>query len=147
MAHTRRPGELPPLPKPQDSPQPVAPFPPAASVSPVAEAPAAAPLLVPPAPPPAAALPKLDQAVDPLLGTLIGERYKLVDRIGSGGFAAVYRAEHELLRKPMAVKVMLPEMAVDKDMVARFEREAVAAARLDHPNCVAITDFGRTDKG
>jgi eukaryotic-like serine/threonine-protein kinase len=157
MSHTRRPGELPPLPKPQEPlPQPIAPFPPAASAQPVPEtappvavaAPTPAPVAAAPAPaPPAPPAPEpRAEPADPLVGTTIGDRYKLVQRIGSGGFAAVYLSEHALLKKPMAVKVLLPELALDKDMVARFEREAVAAARLDHPNCVAITDFGRTDQ-
>src|SRR5688572_17230237 len=148
MSQTRRPGELPPLPKPQAQPEtpphPASPFAPAASAQPVDD------VFKTPEPvlqQPAAAPPARSQPPDPMIGTVIGDRYKLVERIGSGGFAAVYRAEHELLKKPMAVKVLLPELAVDKDMVARFEREAVAAARLDHPNCVAITDFGRTDQG
>src|SRR5688572_20085101 len=105
---TRRPGELPPLPK------------------------AAAPS-TPPA--------------DAVIGTVIGDRYKILERIGSGGMAQVYKAEHQSLKKPVAVKLLLPELAVDQDMVARFEREAVAAARLDHPNCVSITDFGRLPGG
>src|SRR5215470_18278431 len=97
-------------------------------------------------------LPPLPQArdssvPDPMIGTVIGERYKLVDRIGNGGMATVYRAEHLLLRKPLAVKLLLPELVGESDMSARFEREAIAAARLDHPNCVSITDFGKTDEG
>lgn len=84
---------------------------------------------------------------DPLIGTVIGDRYRLIERIGIGGMATVYRAEHELLRKSVAVKLLLPELVGEGDMAARFEREAVAAARLDHPNVVSITDFGRTTDG
>jgi tRNA A-37 threonylcarbamoyl transferase component Bud32 len=90
----------------------------------------------------------LEQRVsDPWIGVRIGDRYRMVERIGQGGMAAVYRAEHELLKKSVAVKLLHPELATSDEMVARFEREAVAAARLDHPNCVAVTDFGRTDQG
>ena len=85
--------------------------------------------------------------MDPLIGTVVGDRYRIVDRIGSGGMATVYRGEHQLLRKGVAIKILLPEVAVDHDMAARFEAEAVAAARLDHPNCVGISDFGRTPAG
>jgi serine/threonine protein kinase len=84
---------------------------------------------------------------DPLIGTVIGDRYRLIERIGVGGMATVYRAEHQLLRKSVAVKLLLPELVGEGDLAARFEREAVAAARLDHPNVVSITDFGRTTDG
>ena len=154
MAKTRRPGELPPLPQ-AAAPAEVNP-PPAAPATPTPPAGAPAPAMAPVAPgtspvPAASASGALrargSAPADPLLGTLIGERYRLIERIGSGGMAAVYRGEHDLLKKPVAVKLLLPELAVDQEMAARFEREAIAAARLDHPNCVAITDFGRTPRG
>ncbi|MCC6994275.1 MAG: serine/threonine protein kinase [Deltaproteobacteria bacterium] len=91
-----------------------------------------------PAPPP---------ATDPLIGTIIGDRYRVVRLLGRGGMAAVYRGEHELLKKPVAIKVILPSLGDDPDMARRFEREATLAAKLDHPNCVAVTDFGRTSSG
>ncbi len=93
---------------------------------------------VPQAPPPAA---------DPLIGSVIGDRYRVVRLLGRGGMAAVYRGEHELLKKPVAIKVILPSLGDDPDMARRFEREATLAAKLDHPNCVAVTDFGRTSSG
>ncbi|MBI4508886.1 MAG: serine/threonine protein kinase [Deltaproteobacteria bacterium] len=79
--------------------------------------------------------------------SILGDRYRLVEKIGVGGMATVYKAEHKLLRRTVAVKLLLPELAIDKAMAHRFEREAVAAARLDHPNCVAIIDFGRAADG
>jgi hypothetical protein len=85
--------------------------------------------------------------MDPLIGTVVGDRYRIVERIGAGGMAVVYRGEHQLLRKGVAIKVLLPEVAVDKEMADRFEAEAVAAAKLDHPNCVGISDFGKTKGG
>jgi hypothetical protein len=85
--------------------------------------------------------------VDQLIGTVVGDRYRIVERLGTGGMAVVYRGEHQLLRKGVAVKVLLPEVAVDAEMAKRFEAEAVAAAKLDHPNCVAISDFGKTAGG
>jgi serine/threonine-protein kinase len=84
---------------------------------------------------------------DPLIGATVGDRYKVVEAIGSGGMASVYRASHLLLHKPVAVKVLHAELSTDATMAARFEGEAVAAARLDHPNIVSITDFGRTADG
>src|SRR5262249_55421801 len=155
----RRPGQLPPLPQPLPQSQPpivAAPV----SPMPLPLAPVHLPGLPPihPTPPVAAAAsseagasapaaPVADGVPDPGIGTVIGDRYKIIEKIGSGGMAAVYRAEHQSLRKAVAVKLLLPELAVDQDMVGRFEREAVAAARLDHPNCVSITDFGRTQGG
>src|SRR5687768_9661107 len=84
---------------------------------------------------------------DPLIGATVGERYRLVEQIGEGGMATVYRAEHQLLRKAVAVKVLHAELSTDETMAARFEGEAIAAARLEHPNVVSITDFGRTPDG
>jgi hypothetical protein len=84
---------------------------------------------------------------DPLIGSVVGDRYQLVEEIGSGGMAVVYRGEHLLLHKPVAVKVLHAELSTDETMAARFEGEAIAAARLEHPNVVSITDFGRTPDG
>ncbi len=97
-------------------------------------------------------LPPLPQAkdanaADPLIGEVIGDRYRVLDRIGAGGMASVYRGEHLLLRKPVAIKLLHPDLGDDSQVAPRFEREAIAAARLDHPNCVSITDFGRTPDG
>jgi len=94
-------------------------------------------------------LPPLPQAKneDPLIGQTVGDRYKIVEQIGMGGMAAVYRAEHELLHKPVAVKLLHANLDADPQIGPRFEREAIAAARLDHPNCVSITDFGKTPSG
>jgi serine/threonine-protein kinase len=84
---------------------------------------------------------------DPLIGATVGDRYRLVEEIGAGGMATVYRGEHLLLHRPVAVKVLHAALSTDESMAARFEGEAIAAARLDHPNLVSITDFGRTPDG
>src|SRR5258708_4468984 len=60
---------------------------------------------------------------------------------------AVYRAEHVLMKKPVAVKVLHREMTVMGEVVKRFEREAVAAGRIEHPNVAVATDFGKLDDG
>ena len=60
---------------------------------------------------------------------------------------AVYQAEHTHMRKRLAVKVLHPEMSRLPEVVARFEREAMAAAHIDHPNVAAATDFGKLDDG
>jgi hypothetical protein len=85
--------------------------------------------------------------VDVLLGAVVGDRYRILEKIGAGGMATVYRGEHQLLRKGVAIKILPPEVAAEGDMAARFEHEAVAAARLDHPNCMGISDFGRMPGG
>jgi serine/threonine-protein kinase len=72
--------------------------------------------------------------------------YTLDERIGEGGMATVYRARHDLLRRPAAVKLLKPARATD-EMIARFEREVQMASSLSHPNIVEIFDYGRTRDG
>jgi serine/threonine-protein kinase len=73
-------------------------------------------------------------------GTTIGGRYQLRSPIASGGMATVWRATDTVLARPVAVKVLHAHLAADPEFVARFRREAVAAARLAHPSIVAIYD-------
>lgn len=82
-----------------------------------------------------------------LVGTTIAGRYKVQLLIGEGGMGAVFLVEHTVIRKRMALKVLSADMMRRPEMVARFEREALAAAHIDHPNVVAATDSGRTDDG
>ena len=84
---------------------------------------------------------------DPFIGTIVGERYRIVSRIGVGGMGAVYRAEHTMMRRDLAIKVLLPELSGKEEFARRFEREAESASRLDHPNIITTTDFGRTGDG
>ena len=77
--------------------------------------------------------------------TTIAMRYKIVSLLGRGGMGHVYRAEHLLLRKEVALKVL--DAQLDGDLGLRFEREALATARLDHPSCVRVLDYGRTLAG
>src|SRR5215831_12301769 len=85
--------------------------------------------------------------VDPLIGTVIADRYRVDEKLGVGGMGAVYRAEHVLMKKPVAVKVLHREMTVVGEVVKRFEREAIAAGRIDHPNVTVATDFGKLPDG
>jgi len=84
---------------------------------------------------------------DPLIGSVVGDRYRVVSRLGVGGMGAVYRAEHTMMRKDLAIKVLLPEFGGKEEFVRRFEREAESASRLTHPNIITVTDFGRTKEG
>jgi serine/threonine-protein kinase len=84
---------------------------------------------------------------DPFIGTVVGERYRIVNRIGVGGMGAVYRAEHTMMRRDLAIKVLLPELSGKEEFARRFEREAESASRLAHPNIITVTDFGRTGDG
>jgi serine/threonine protein kinase len=85
--------------------------------------------------------------IDPLIGAVVGERYRIVSRIGVGGMGAVYRAEHTMMRRDLAIKVLLTELGGREEFARRFEREAESASRLAHPNIITVTDFGRTPDG
>ena len=82
-----------------------------------------------------------------LIGTTLSGRYRIERVIGEGGMGAVYQAEHTHMRKRVAVKVLHPEMSRMREVVTRFEREAMAAAHIDHPNVATATDFGKLDDG
>jgi serine/threonine-protein kinase len=82
-----------------------------------------------------------------LVGSVLAGRYRVDRLLGEGGMGRVYLAEHVLMRKPVALKVLHQEMTLVPEVVARFEREAVAAARIDHPNVAQAMDFGRLDDG
>ncbi|MFL5339883.1 MAG: serine/threonine-protein kinase [Gemmataceae bacterium] len=74
-------------------------------------------------------------------------QYRLVAPLGKGGMGEVYLAEHRMLKRPCAVKLIRPEQAGDPQVLARFEREVQATARLSHWNTIEIYDYGRTDDG
>ena len=82
---------------------------------------------------------------DPRIGTVLHERYRIVERIGDGAMGAVYRGERVKLGRWVAIKFLLEEYAATPDGLRRFEVEARAMSRLAHPNCVAVTDFGIDD--
>jgi serine/threonine-protein kinase len=84
---------------------------------------------------------------DPLIGATVADRYRIEKRLGQGGMGAVYLAEHVHMHKQFAVKVLHREMGRLAEAVFRFEREAVAAGRVDHQHLVTATDFGKLPDG
>ncbi len=86
-------------------------------------------------------------ADDPAVGRLLSNRYKLVRLLGHGGMGSVYEGVHALTDKRVAVKLLAGHLSKDLKLVARFRREALAASRLDHENCVHVDDFGEDGDG
>jgi eukaryotic-like serine/threonine-protein kinase len=84
---------------------------------------------------------------DARVGTTFADRYRIDALIGEGGMGRVYAAEHVLMRKRLAIKVLHRELTTMAEVVARFEREAMAAANIEHPNVAAATDFGKLADG
>jgi serine/threonine-protein kinase len=76
---------------------------------------------------------------------LVGQRYRVLRRLGQGGMGVVYLARHELIERPVALKILSNEFASDADQVQRFLHEARAAARIGHENIVEVFDFGEID--
>lgn len=77
-----------------------------------------------------------------LEGKLLGNRYEMIEKIGNGGMATVYRATDKILKRDVAVKILRDEFTTDEEFIKRFEVEAQSAARLTHPNIVSIYDVG-----
>lgn len=80
-----------------------------------------------------------------LIGKVLANRYEILEEIGSGGMAVVYKARCQLLNRFVAVKVLRPDLQNDEEFVRRFNVEAQAAASLAHPNIVSIYDVGNED--
>jgi eukaryotic-like serine/threonine-protein kinase len=78
---------------------------------------------------------------------VLAERYRIMEALGEGSMGTVYAAEHLQLKKKLAVKVLHTELTSVKSLAIRFEREAMATAKIDHPNVAAAVDFGRTVDG
>src|SRR6201986_5649195 len=75
----------------------------------------------------------------------IPERYKLIEEVGQGGMAVVYRAQDETLKREVAIKVLHQHLASEPESKARLEREAQAVAKLHHENIVEIFDYSGPD--
>lgn len=81
---------------------------------------------------------------DPRVGTSVNDRYDIIERVGVGATASVYRAHHRILKRDVALKIL---HFTDDRRVARFAREARAASRIDHENVVSVMDFGYAEDG
>ncbi|TAL08042.1 MAG: Stk1 family PASTA domain-containing Ser/Thr kinase, partial [Chloroflexota bacterium] len=81
------------------------------------------------------------------IGTVLGGRYRLIELLGQGGMATIYRARDAQLERDVAVKVLRPEYGRDPDFFARFRQEAQSAASLNHPGVVAVYDYGTDPVG
>ena len=77
-----------------------------------------------------------------LEGRLLGNRYEILENVGNGGMATVYRAKDHILNRDVAVKVLRDEFTTDDEFVKRFNAEAQSAASLTHPNIVSVFDVG-----
>jgi len=85
--------------------------------------------------------------VDPLIGTVIADRFEILTKIGTGGMGTVYKARQRSMDRFVAVKVLLKQYVTNETVVKRFQREALAVSKLEHPHTVRIYDFGQTEDG
>ena len=81
------------------------------------------------------------------VGTVLDGRYRIDAILGSGGMGRVYRGEHTGIGKRVAIKVLHADLSRNREAAQRFQREAIASGRLDHPNIVGVSDFGIVDQG
>ena len=88
-----------------------------------------------------------EELVDPLIGELLLEQFRVEEQIGVGGMGTVYRAHQTTVGRDVAIKVLRPELARDEQAVVRFEREARLTTALDHPNLVRVFLSGRLPDG
>ncbi len=81
------------------------------------------------------------------IGSVLDDRYRIDAVLGTGGMGRVYRAEHTKIGKMVAIKVLHADLGRNREASQRFQREAIASGRLDHPNIVGVSDFGVLDGG
>ena len=86
-------------------------------------------------------------AADEWLGRVIDDRYRIIERLGEGGMGAVFVAEHTKLQKRVALKVIHAHFAGNDEIAARFAREAMTSAHVEHPNVASALDFGALPEG
>jgi serine/threonine protein kinase len=85
------------------------------------------------------------QQPDLHLGRIFADKYRIEERLGSGGMCHVYRARHIVIDKEVALKVLRAELAADPQVAVQFEQEARATSRIHHPHALDVTDFGVTE--
>jgi serine/threonine-protein kinase len=85
--------------------------------------------------------------VDPMIGTVLSERYRILRQIGEGGMGLVYEAEHVTIEKRVALKVLRDDFSSRNEVVERFKQEAKSASRIGNEHIVDISDFGVTPSG
>src|SRR4029079_9665992 len=73
-------------------------------------------------------------------------QYQLEEKLGEGGMGVVYRGRHRMLRRPTAIKLLHPDKTT-RETIQRFEREVQLTCQLNHPNTIAIYDYGHTPEG
>jgi serine/threonine protein kinase len=95
----------------------------------------------------AQALPSTPEPQIPSIGDVLDSRYRITGVLGSGGMGCVYLAEHVAIQRPLALKLLHPDVGEIDEVTKRFEREAFAIGRVDHPNCVNVSDFGKFGDG
>ena len=79
---------------------------------------------------------------DPLIGATFGGKYRIIEKLGSGGMGGVYKAEHQLMNRLVAVKVLRSNLLHDEILLKRFHHEAKSASQISHPNAVTLFDYG-----
>jgi serine/threonine-protein kinase len=90
---------------------------------------------------------RTDSPSDALVGSTLGERYRIIRRIGEGGMGIVYEALHVVIEKRVALKVLRSDFSSRPEVVERFRQEAKSASRIGHEHIVDISDFGETPSG
>src|SRR6185312_417928 len=84
---------------------------------------------------------------DSMIGKVILDRYKLIEKIGQGGSGAIYRGEHTTLKKKVAVKLLHSQLSSDDTALERFRREATTVASIENEHILQVLDYGRSDDG
>src|SRR4030095_3436452 len=82
-----------------------------------------------------------------LVGTSIADKYEILSVLGQGGMSVVYKARHLLMKKAVAIKVLLPQLVLNPQSLKRFQQEASASSSLSHPNVITVYDFGVSAQG
>jgi len=88
-----------------------------------------------------------EEEVDPKIGLLLNDRYRIVRKLGEGGMGAVYEGKHEMINRSLAIKCLHPQFMANKEVVERFHREANAATAVGNEHIIEVTDVGSFDDG